>query len=310
MSGKASAAQVGALLMGLRLKGETVEELTGFVEVLRENVTRVRCGSPELIDTCGTGGDGMRTFNVSTTAAFVASGAGLKVAKHGNRAMSSQCGSADVLEALGVTVALSAEEAARLIDEIGIAFLFVQAFHPAAKYVSPVRREIGFRTFFNLVGPLTNPAFARRQVIGVPRPELTDQVGRICLNLGMDHVWVVHGYPGMDEVSTLGTTQVCEVRGGTLRTFVVDPADYGIPLATQESITGGGAELNAQKMLEVLRGTPGPTRDLVVLNAAAAMVVGGAAGDLKEGLHLAARSIDQGAALAKLQALRAAGAAK
>jgi anthranilate phosphoribosyltransferase len=305
MTGGATPAQTAALIVGLRMKGETVDELTGFVEVMREHVTRVRCSAKDVLDTCGTGGDGLRTFNVSTCAAFIAAGAGIKVAKHGNRAMSSSCGSADVLEALGVAITVSAKQAETLLDEVGLAFLFVQAFHPSARYVAPIRREIGTRTLFNLIGPLTNPAFANRQVLGVPKPELTETVGRICANLGMEHVWVVCGHPGMDELSTLGPNTVCEVRQGSLRRFTLDPQSLGLERPPQPAITGGTIEENAQTLKNVLSGEPGPKRDIVLLNAAAALVVGGLAEDLPEGLAKAARVLDRGAAMACLETLAA-----
>lgn len=304
MSGEASPALISAFLVALRMKGETADELTGLARVMRDKALKVRCSAANVVDTCGTGGDGLNTFNVSTAAAFVAAGAGVPVAKHGNRSVSSRCGSADVLEALGVQISASPEQVAQCIDEVGIGFMFAPAFHPAMRHAAPVRRELGIRTAFNLLGPLTNPADARRQVIGVPRPDLTRLIAEVLLRLGFVHAFVVHGHPGIDELSTAGPTTVSELRDGAIRTYSVDAADLGIPRADLADIAGRDAKHNGDMLLGVLSGKPGPVRDIVLLNAAAALVVGGAAEDIRHGIQLAAQSIDEGAASAKLEALR------
>jgi len=304
MSGEATPAQISAFLVALRMKGETVDELTGLARVMRDKALRVECSAESAVDTCGTGGDGLNTFNVSTAAAFVVAGAGVPVAKHGNRSVSSRCGSADVLEALGVQIEASPDQVARCIDEVGFGFMFAPAFHPAMRHAAPVRRELGVRTVFNLLGPLTNPAYAKRQVIGVPRPDLTQPIAEVLLRLGSVHAFVVHGQPGLDELSTVGPSTISEVREGTVRTYSIDAADLGIPRAKLADIAGGDAHHNAELLVEVLSGNPGPLRDIVLLNAAAGLVVSGTAEDLTEGLHLAALSIDQGAASARLESLR------
>lgn len=304
MSGEATPAQIAAFLVGLRMKGETVDELTGLAKVMRSKALKVQCSASNVVDTCGTGGDGLNTFNVSTAAAFVAAGAGASVAKHGNRSVSSQCGSADVLEALGVQITAAPDQVARCIDEVGIGFMFAPAFHPAMRHAAPVRRELGVRTAFNLLGPLTNPANAKRQVIGVPMPHLTQPIAEVLLRLGAVHTLVVHGDPGLDELSTAGQSVVSEVKDGTIRTYRIDAADLGFARTDLSDIAGGDASRNAELLLKVLSGQPGPLRSIVTLNAAAALVVSGLAEDLRHGKHLAERSIDSGAALSKLESLR------
>jgi anthranilate phosphoribosyltransferase len=305
MTGAATPAQVGAFLMALKMKGETANEIAGLARVMREKSLRVQSRWPDLLDTCGTGGDGMQTFNVSTGAAFIAAGAGAKVAKHGNRGMSKPSGSFDVLEALGIAVQLSPEQVKRCIDEIGIGFLFAQAFHPAMKYAAPVRREIGVRTVFNLLGPLTNPAGAQYQVIGVPRRDLTATLAEALLSLGAKRAMVVHGEPGIGEFSTMGPTYVMELYNGDLRSYTVTLDQVGLSTVTPEAIAGTSAEENAKTLTALLRGEEqGPKLDLLLLNAAGALVVSGLAENLKEGLSLAARTVSSGAAWQKVEALR------
>ncbi len=299
MSGEATPAQFGAFVVALRMKGETVEEIAGLAKGMREKATRVRVKGP-LVDTCGTGGDALGTFNISTTAAFVVAGAGLPVAKHGNRAISSQCGSADVLECLGVKIDLDARHMARCLREVGIGFLFAPQFHPAMKYAAAPRREVGIWTVFNILGPLTNPAGARCQVIGVANPSLTYKLAHALQILGCEHALVVHGEDGLDEMSIGGRTTVCEINRGTFRTYFVTPEEFGIVRKPLDQVKGGSAAENARMLLSVLEGELSPRRDIVLLNAAAALVAGNTAGDLQEGIQLAAVSVDNGKARAKL----------
>ncbi|MER3397595.1 MAG: anthranilate phosphoribosyltransferase [Chloroflexota bacterium] len=302
MDGSATPAQVGAFLVGLRMKGETADEITGMARVMRARCRRVD-GLTGLVDTCGTGGDGFGTFNISTAAAFVAAGAGLKVAKHGNRAMSSRCGSADVLEALGVKIDLEPQDVAACIREEGIGFLFAPLYHPAMKHAAGPRREVGIRTVFNWLGPLTNPAGAEYQVLGVADAAAAPKLAQALQNLGTRRAFVVHGHDGVDEVSISAPTTVYDVSPDGIRTFVLSPEELGLKRASLMEVAGGTAALNAVLVREVLTGVPGPRRDVVVLNAAAALVVGGAAEDFQEGIELARRSIDSGAAQAKLEGL-------
>jgi anthranilate phosphoribosyltransferase len=319
MSGVATNAQIAAFLTALRMKGETAEELIGFAQVMRQKVARVRTGGEEvagltgtdrelLIDTCGTGGDASGSFNVSTATAFVVAGAGLKVAKHGNRSMSglsasSLCGSADVVETLGVNLELTPAQVARCVDEVGIGFLYAPLLHTAMKHVMAARREMGVRTVFNLLGPLTNPAGASAQVIGVAAPELTEKLARVLAELGTVRAFVVHGADGLDEISNTGDSRVSEVREGTVRTFAVSPQDFGVERASIADLRGGDREQNAEIIREILGGAPGPKRDIVLMNASAALLAGGKARDFKDGVAVAARSIDSGAARAKLEHL-------
>src|SRR3989440_8952249 len=314
MSGAATNAQIAAFLTALRMKGETVEELIGFAQVMRQKVVRIRTRADEvaaltgtdremLIDTCGTGGDATGTFNVSTATAFVVAGAGLKVAKHGNRSASSLCGSADVVETLGINLELTPQQVGRCIDEVGIGFLYAPLLHTAMKHVMPTRREITIRTVFNLLGPLTNPAGANAQVIGVAAASLTEQLARVLAELGTTRAFVVHGADGLDEISNTGESRLSEVREGSVRTFTVQPEDFGLPRAGIRDLQGGDREQNAQIIRLLLEGEPGPRRDIVLMNAAAALVAGARARDLKEGVALAAQSIDDGAARRKLAAL-------
>ncbi|MCS6861148.1 MAG: anthranilate phosphoribosyltransferase [Abditibacteriales bacterium] len=305
MAGEATAVQIAALLVALRMKGETVEEITGFARAMRAAAVKVEARSRPLVDTCGTGGDGSHTFNISTAAAFLAAGAGVKVAKHGNRAASSQCGSADVLEALGVNINLSPEQVARCIDEIGIGFLFARTFHPAMRHAAPVRSELGVRTVFNLLGPLTNPAGATRQVMGVFDARWVEPIAHVLKNLGAERAFVVHGAGGLDEISTLGETQVAEVGPEGILSYTIAPEDFGIARAAPADLRGGAPPQNAAMILECLSAAPSPRRDIALLNAAAAIVVAGLAKDLREGLERARHAADSGAAREKLEALRA-----
>lgn len=299
MDGSATPAQLAALLTALRLNGETVEELTGFARGMRARSLRVSTTRTPLVDTCGTGGDTLKTFNVSTTAAFIAAAAGLAVAKHGNRAATSKYGSADVLEALGARLDLTPEQVGHCIDEIGIGFLFARAHHPAMKHAAPVRAELGFRTFFNALGPLTNPAGATRQLLGVYDSALCEPLAHVLLRLGAEHVLVVHGEAGLDEVATFGPTRVAEGRAGSVTTYTLTAADLGLSEATPEQVAP--TEDPAGTIRTLLAGAPGPQRELALANAGAALYVGGGARTLAEGVALAAQTIDSGAALAKLE---------
>ncbi len=316
MSGAATNAQIAAFLTALRMKGETVEELIGFAQVMRQKAVRVRTRGEEvaaltgtdremLIDTCGTGGDAAGTFNVSTATAFVVAGAGLKVAKHGNRSVSSLCGSADVVETLGINLELPPAKVARCIDEVGIGFLYAPLLHTAMKHVMAARREMGVRTVFNMLGPLTNPAGANAQVIGVYSDALTEPLARVLAELGTIRAFVVHGADGLDEISNTGESHIAEVREGVVRSFKVRPEDFGMTRAAIADLQGGDREENAEIIRRILGGGDGAMRDIVLINAAAALVVGGKAKDLKEGVELARHSIDSGAALAKMAALAA-----
>jgi len=311
LAGRASDAQIAGLVTALRMKGETLDELVGFAQAMRRHAQPIfPADSPSasrgiLVDTCGTGGDARGTFNVSTAAAFVVAGAGVRVAKHGNRSISSRCGSADVLEALGVNLAAEAAHVAEAIDTIGIGFLFAPRMHAAMKHAMRARQELKLRTIFNLLGPLTNPAGASAQVVGVYSADFTELMAQALGELGAVRAFVVHGADGLDEISLSGETQVSELREGTVRSYTVEPEDFGLRRAPLESIAGGDAAMNARIVRQVLRGELGPPRDIVVMNAAAALVAAGRAADWSEGVHLAAKSIDSGAALDKLKLLAA-----
>jgi anthranilate phosphoribosyltransferase len=300
--GGATPAQVGAFLVALRMKGETVDEIAGAAEVMRARVDHVRVARDVFVDTCGTGGDGRNTFNISTAAAFAVAGAGVTVAKHGNRAVSSRAGSADVLAALGVNVDAPKEIVERCIAEVGIGFLFAPRLHPAFKAVAGIRREIGARTVFNLLGPLANPAGARHQVMGVFEPRWVPVIGGVLAALGAAHAFVVHG-EGLDEIAVTGMTHICEVKGGATERYAMMPEDLGLRRHPEAEIAGGDAERNARILRDVLSGQKGAPRDAVLANAAAALVCTAAAPDLKAGVRLAAESIDRGAAAEKLQRL-------
>jgi anthranilate phosphoribosyltransferase len=314
MSGAATDAQIAAFLTALRMKGETVEELIGFAQVMRQKAVQVRTRTSEvvgatgtdremLIDTAGTGGDASGTFNVSTATAFVVAGAGLKVAKHGNRSMSSLCGSADVVETLGIKIELSPAKIARCVDEVGIGFLYAPLLHTAMKHVVTVRRETGIRTVFNMLGPLTNPAGANAQVVGVYSEALTEPLARVLAELGTHRAFVVHGADGLDEISNTGPSRISEVRDGVVRNSTVRPEDLGLARASIQDLRGGDRAENAEIIRHILSGEVGPRRDIVLMNASAALVVGGTAHDLKEGVALAAQSIDSGAAADRLAGL-------
>lgn len=304
MDGKASPAQVAAFLVALKMKGETPYEIFGCAAVMRERAERVTSIRQGLTDTCGTGGDGSGTFNISTAAALVAAGAGLPVAKHGNRSVSSKCGSADVLEALGIQLEISPENMGKCLDEIGISFLYAPILHKAMKYAVAPRREVGVRSVFNLLGPLTNPAGAKRQILGVYAPELTTMLADVLLMLGVERAMVVHGEDGSDELTLTGETRVCELHDGTIRVYTLSPQDVGLAQVSSGALQGGGPAENARLVLDVLEGKPGPHRDVVLLNAGAALYVGALAESVRHGVQQARNSIDSGAALDKLAALR------
>ena len=304
MTGQASESQIGGLLTALRIKGETSEEIAGFAETMRSHTVKVECSQSDLLDTCGTGGDRKGTFNISTTVAVVVAGAGASVAKHGNHGVSSSSGSADVLKALGVRIDLPAQNVASVIEDARIGFLYAPTFHPAMKYAGKPRRELGFRTVFNVLGPLTNPLAAERQLMGVYERSLTQKLAEVLLRLNTRRAMVVHGLDGLDEISTTAPTQVSEVVDGRILSYLIDPAEYGLPAAALEDISGGTPEQNADIVLGILRGKQGARRDLVLLNAAAALVVADKAENIREGMILAAKSIDSGAAQAKLERMR------
>ena len=303
MGGEATPAQIGSFITALRMKGETVEEVTGAARIMRQKATRINACATTIIDTCGTGGDKLNTFNISTTTAFVAAAAGLIVAKHGNRAVSSGCGSADVLEALGVNISVDQEIVEECIQQIGIGFLFAPKLHGAMKYAIGPRREIGIRTIFNMLGPLTNPAGATAQLLGVYDPQLTEMFADVLKNMGTKRAFVVHGLDGLDEVTITGETRVAELKDGIIRTYNIHPKDYVGATYALEAIRGGDPALNAQITRDVLSGKPGACRDVVLMNAALAIVAGEKAADIKEGVKVAADCIDSGAAVKKLQAL-------
>jgi len=299
MDGKASPAQIAAYLTALRMKGETVEEITGSARAMREKATRIRVNDPMVVDTCGTGGDGAATFNVSTTVAFVVAGAGLTVAKHGNRAVSSRSGSADVLKCLGVRVDLPPERVEECVNDIGIGFLFAPLFHGAMKHAMGPRQEIGVRTIFNLLGPLTNPAGASIQVLGVYDEALTETLAKVLVKLGSRHCYVVHGMDGLDEITLTDRTRVSEGKGGRITNYFIEPRDFGLERARLKDLAGGDAEENARIIRDILGGREGPRLQLVLLNAAPAMVACGKAATLLDGVKRAEEAIRSGAAMVK-----------
>jgi anthranilate phosphoribosyltransferase len=301
MTGEATPAQFGAFVTALHLKGETVDEIAGMAQVMREKALRVQADGA-LVDTCGTGGDGCSTFNISTAAAFVVAGAGVKVAKHGNRAMSGACGSADVLEALGVKIDLSPESVARCLDEVGFGFMFAQKYHPSMRFAAGPRREIGIPTVFNILGPLTNPAGAKSQVIGVANPSIGSLMAQALGRLGSTHALVIHGSDGLDEIALSGLTRVWEMKNGSVSESTVSPGDFGFGRAPLEAIKAGSVEQSVQMLRDVLEGKTGPTRDIVLMNAAAALLAADKVPSLKDGVVVAADSIDSGRAKEKLEA--------
>jgi anthranilate phosphoribosyltransferase len=303
MEGKATPAQMGGFLTALRMKGETVEEVTGAARIMRQKATRIDARSSVIVDTCGTGGDGGKTFNISTTAAFVVAAAGLTVAKHGNRAVSSSCGSADVLEALGVNIEVSPEVVEECLQQIGIGFLFAPKLHGAMKHAIGTRRELGLRTVFNLLGPLTNPASATAQLIGVYDPKLTEMFAGVLRNLGTKRAFVVHGADGLDEATITGETRVSELREGAVTTYNLDPVDFFGRTFEGEGLRGGDSKTNAAITRDILAGKDGAPRKIVLLNAALAIVAGSRAETVGEGIKVAEDCIDSGAARRKLEAL-------
>ncbi|MBI3600837.1 MAG: anthranilate phosphoribosyltransferase [Nitrospinae bacterium] len=304
MSGGASPAQIGSFITALRMKGETVDEITGAAKVMREKALHIKTKSKTIVDTCGTGGDESGTFNISTTTAFVAAGAGLTVAKHGNKSVSSKSGSADVLRTLGVNIEAEVSHVEKCLDEIGIGFLFAPLLHSAMKFAIGPRREIGIRTIFNILGPLTNPAGAHSQVLGVYDHRLTEPLSKVLCRLGSTHVFVVHGADGLDEITLTGKTYISELKGGEIKNYEIVPEDFGLKRCKNEELLGGDSEINARITLDILNGKKGPQRDIILLNAAAAITAGGKARDLKEGIGAASEAIDSGMAMKKLEGLR------
>lgn len=302
MSGRATQSQIGGFLTAMRMKGVSVPEITAFAVVMREYAVRITPHvNRRLVDMCGTGGDTIKTFNISTAASFVVAGAGVPVAKHGNRSVTSRSGSADVLEALGAKIDLKPDEVERMIEDMGFGFMFAPTFHSSMKHAIGPRKEIGIRTIFNLLGPLTNPASARAQVMGVYDESLVDPIGRVLANLGVERALVVHGVGGLDEVSTFGPTRICEIDHSRTVSYTIDPNEVGVPLATISDLAGGDSKANAAMVTGILNGEEhGPRRDIVLLNAACGIYVGGAAGSVKEAIEVAKDSIDSGRAFDKL----------
>ncbi|HBH60581.1 MAG TPA: anthranilate phosphoribosyltransferase [Nitrospiraceae bacterium] len=303
MEGKSTDAQIGAFLTALRMKGETVEEITGAAKVMREKVTRIKAPA-YTVDTCGTGGDMSHTFNILTTAALIVAACGVPVAKHGNRSVSSSCGSADVLEALGIKIDLEPLKVEQCLEETGFGFMFAPLFHPAMKFAIGPRKDMGIRTVFNILGPLTNPAGAERQVLGVFSDTLTEPMAKVLGNLGVTHAFVVHGEDGLDEITNTDRTRVTELKNGNIATYFISPEDFDFKKAEHRNLTGGNARENAAIVTEILKGHVGPKRDIVLMNAAAALVTGDKAKNFNEAVTLAAKAIDSGAALKKLEEVK------
>ncbi len=304
MSGEATDAQIGSLITALRMKGETVDEITGFVKAMRDKVTRIKAPEEYLIDTCGTGGDNAGTFNISTISALVAAGAGCTVAKHGNRSVSSQCGSADLLIELGVKIENTPEKIEKCIEEAGVGFLFAPLLHPAMKYAIGPRREMAVRTIFNILGPLTNPASAKRQLLGIYAKELTTPIANVLANLDSIHCMIVHGEDGLDEITTTGKTYVSELKDGKVTEYTISPEDFGMVKRPPEDLKGGTPGTNAKIALNLLEGGTGGKREVTILNSGAAIYVAGKAESLADGIEKAKESIDSGEALKKLERLR------
>lgn len=304
MDGQAQPAHIAGLLMALALKGERPPEMVGFATAMRERAVPLPAPVGDVFDTCGTGGDGAHTFNVSTGAAIVLASCGVRVAKHGNRAVSSRCGSADVFETLGVALDAPPARVVQTLLDANLAFFFAPAWHPSMKHAGPTRRELGVRTAFNLLGPLTNPAGARRQLVGVSRPEHTELLARTLGLLGTKRAWVVHGADGLDELSTTGFTKVSEFQGGAVRTFYLHPSDVGLSIAPKEALVGGTAAENAALIERLLAGERGAARDIVLLNAGAGLLIAGAVASVRDGIAAAAEAIDSGRAAATLETLR------
>lgn len=304
MTGGAETSRIVAFLTALNKQGETEEELTAAAEVMRRHVTRIHTNKEVILDTCGTGGDRKGTFNVSTVVSFVACGAGITVAKHGNRSVSSCCGSADILEAIGVKIDMGVEDLEKCLNEIGIAFLFAQKLHPAMKFAMPARKQIGAKTMFNILGPLTNPAGANHQLVGVYDSRWLEILARVLGNLGAAHAMVVHGKDGLDEITTTASTLVSEVKQSKITNYEISPQDFGLKIARPQDLMGGGVSDNVRILLDVLNGKPGPKRDIAILNAGAAIYAADKVSSIKEGMKLAAESIDSKRALKKLEALK------
>ncbi len=304
MQGEATDAQIAAYITALRMKGETVEEITGSARVMREKAVHIKLDAPFQVDTCGTGGDMSDTFNISTTVAFVVAGAGVAVAKHGNRSVSSKSGSADVLQALGINIEMPTRRVEECLNEVGIAFLFAPLMHQAMKYAIGPRREIGIRTIFNLLGPLTNPAGVKAQIMGVYAADLTGLLAKVLGNLGLTHAYVVHGTDGLDEITITERTKVSELKDGSVNEYYVHPSDFDLPTGKAEDLKGGDPKENAAITLAVLKGEKGPRRDIVLLNAAAGLIAAGRAQDFRDGIRLAGDAIDSGAAMKKLEEMR------
>ena len=303
MTGNASPEEMSAFLLGLRKKGEAIDEITGAARIMRKHATKINVSAKNVLDTCGTGGDGAHTFNISTISAFVAAGAGVVVAKHGNRSVSSKCGSADILKALGANIECDTKKVEACIAEVGIGFLFAPLLHGAMKHAMPVRKKLGVRTIFNILGPLTNPAGARHQLLGVFDGSLTKQLADVLGKLGSTHVLVVHGDDGLDEVTTTTDTVVSELIGGAVKTYKINPRDFGIKAAELKELIGGDVSVNKRIAEEVLAGKKGPHRDIVILNAGCAIYAADKAKDMKDGIDMAAEAIDSGKALQKLKSL-------
>jgi anthranilate phosphoribosyltransferase len=303
MEGRAADAQIAGLLIGLAMKGERPAEIVGLARMMRAHAVKLSGSYDNVFDTCGTGGDRSGTFNISSTAALVVASCGVRVAKHGNRSVSSQSGSADVFEALGVKITAGPSVVERCLVDAGIGFFFAPTFHPSMKHAGGARRAMGVRTAFNLLGPLTNPAGATRQLVGVPRPEFTELLARSLMLLGSERAWVVHGADGVDEISTTGYTKISECRGGSVNTFYLHPADAGLTKASASALKGGDARANARIASGVLRGEAGPARDVVLLNAGAALFIAGAAPSVQEGIRRAAAAVDRGDAARTLERL-------
>lgn len=303
MGGSAEPTQIAAFITALRMKGETVSEITGAATVMREKALHVNVDADAIVDTCGTGGDASMTFNISTAAAFVVAGAGVTVAKHGNRSVSSKSGSADVLKALGVNIEVDIECVEECIKDVGIGFLFAPLLHGAMKYAAPVRRDVGIRTIFNILGPLTNPAGAKHHLLGVYDPKLTDVMAEVLKNLGSKHAFVVSGDDGLDEITLTDRTKITELKGGTIKTYHVSPEDFGLERCTMNDLRGEGPLENAKIIRDLLEGKEGPHRDIVLLNAAAGITAASKARSLEDGVLIARAAIDSGAAMKKLNGL-------
>lgn len=303
MEGRATPAQMAGFLVGLAMKGEQPDEIVGLARTMRAHAVKLSRPYPEAFDLCGTGGDRSGTFNISSVAAVVLAATGVMVAKHGNRSVSSQCGSADLFQALGVNTGAPPGVVERCLTEAGLAFLFAPTFHPSMRHASAVRRELGIRSAFNLLGPLTNPVEPRRQIVGVPRPELTEPIARALQQLGSERAWVVHGADGLDEISTTGYTKVSECRGGTVNTFYIHPSEFGLAKASPADLKGGDAATNAAIARSVLDGAAGPPRDVVLLNVGAALLVSGRVADVRSGIARAREAVDSGAARTVLERL-------